>query len=493
MASTIPQSNTTQKFQKTMGGSIKSLFSPGTRTYFMLEHKSKTDKHNLGETANFMTDYVEIGRGSNYAVNFGDDCKTVSRPHAAIVRKQDDWMLTPISKTNPTLVNGHAITKDTLLRNGDEIQLSAAGPKFSFLIPANPKVSGLNFTVRLKAAMNEAIRPYKKTIMLLSLVFILLIGGLSYIAVSQNFKLNNVIAEAQRVNEVFADSLKSFNASNEAIQQQLKKIKVNNYQRVEQKPPVAGNNAAPSDDNEAVPATIESLFPHVYFIQTDRIVYEIDGKTTEVEAKISGTGFLLNDGSFVTARHVIEPWLFSQEDFWASLNLISNNGGSVVHYFTAFSPDGSKLTFTSKDFKLDNSNDESKSVNIKGNDFIVTIPSLRDGFDWAVSKTSTGKGLLFDKSLSNTLPVSTELQILGYSFGIGVNSGSDIRPTYNTCKVSRSGLDKGVIDISDRNFDSGNSGGPVFMKNSKGQFIVVGIVSAGREQQGFIVPISSIQ
>jgi hypothetical protein len=54
-------------------------------------------------------------------------------------------------------------------------------------------------------------------------------------------------------------------------------------------------------------------------------------------------------------------------------------------------------------------------------------------------------------------------------------------------------LDNGRIDISSRAFGPGNSGGPVFVKIAEGNYVVVGIVSAGLDQQGFIVPISSIR
>ena len=49
----------------------------------------------------------------------------------------------------------------------------------------------------------------------------------------------------------------------------------------------------------------------------------------------------------------------------------------------------------------------------------------------------------------------------------------------------------GVINISGRSFDRGNSGGPVFMKTNNG-YVVVGIVSAGMGTQGMIIPISKI-
>jgi hypothetical protein len=475
MSTTIPQTKTTEKFQKTMGGSIKSLFSPGSRTYFVLEHKTNTAKHRPGESANFMSDYVEIGRGNNYAVNFGDDCKTVSRPHAAIVRKESNWLITPISKTNATLVNGQSINRDTLLKNGDEIQLSVGGPKLSFLIPANPKVSGLNFTVRMKAAMNEAIRPYRKTIFVISAIFILAIAGLSYYFMGKVNKSEKIIGEIlsrrpQRDTLITHDTVR--------FQVPTPRINANG----------SGNT------NSTQP--ISKLYSNIYYIESYKIEVNDDGKDYVFNYGISGTGFLMDNGQFVTARHVVEPWLFpsSKEDTTAlAVNVLATKGATVKFFFTAYSPDGDKINMTSSDFVFDQSKDEEQLVDIFDTKVKITLPTS-DGLDWASSTVnSKSGGLQFDKDLSSSLQASTQLYVLGYPWGLGVNSETDIKPLYSECKVSRDGLNKGIIDAGNIGIDHGNSGGPVFAKDNDGKYIVVGIVSAARSNQGFLVPISAVR
>lgn len=489
MPTTIQQSSETQKFQKTMGASIKSLFSPGSRTYFVLEHKSKTNKHNIGESANFMTDYVEIGRGNNYAVNFGDDCKTVSRPHAAIARNQNSWMLTPLSKTNATLLNGQKINGETLLKNGDEIQLSVGGPKFSFLIPSNPKVSGLNFTIRMKAAMNEAVRPYRKTISIISLLFVLAIGGLLYFTIL-----------TQKENKIVADNLKheadSLKHKTDSLELKFLAVtnKLNDIKKIPSKVYIKHVRDTITQI-QPVRSDFSKLMPSIYYIEMEKIIVKskLNNESKETDLRGSGTGFLLNNGTFVTARHCVEPWLFEDELFLYNV-YATNKNYTVTLQFTAYSPNGSKLAFTSDQFLVDRNDDkiETYTDSTSGKIYNYTQAELSGSSDWADCRTNISgntEGLSFDKELSNSLQPPDRLIIFGYSFGIGAHEN----PRYSDCPVSGSGFTNGYITVSGRGFDKGNSGGPVFFSNSKGELTVIGIVSAESGNQGWIVPISSIK
>jgi len=473
MASTISEPKTTNKFAKSIGGSIKSLLNAGGRTYFVLEHKSGSDKHKAGETTEFIGDYIELGRGDSYAVNFGEDCRTVSRPHAAIIRNESNWTLRPLSKTNPTFLNNQKVFTDASLNNGDEIQLSTGGPRLSFLIPANNKVSGMGMTIRMKALMNEAIRPYKTAIATIAVVFILAVAGLSYFIYFQNEKISGM-----------EKTLASYKDAQSKMLDSLRKIK----------PPVPPKQQqqyveVPSKEKP----TIQSLYPGVYYIQTSRVSYSIGGETKTIDFALSGTGFLLNDGRFVTARHVVEPWAFLQADSTIiNMNLIASNGGKVVQEFTAYSSNGSRLTFQSTDFSMNTANDEVIDLPPTDEGLVLKVKKahLDDGQDWAYCKVNSASGgLVYDSKLSTSLPAATPLYILGYPFGIAKGSN----PVYSECKVSRDGINNGIIGISGRGFDTGNSGGPVFAQSNSGEFSVVGIVSAEQGVQGFIVPISAIQ
>jgi hypothetical protein len=142
---------------------------------------------------------------------------------------------------------------------------------------------------------------------------------------------------------------------------------------------------------------------------------------------------------------------------------------------------------------IDQSGDELKEApTSNGSSLVIREASLKNGTDWAVSRTSRNGGLDFDSGLSKSLSASTPLYVLGYSFGIGANGPNDIKPLYNECSVARDGLDNGVIRISNRGFDQGNSGGPVFVKTNN-RYVAVGIVSGGAGAQGLVVPISAVR
>jgi hypothetical protein len=494
--STINPASSTQKFAKSVGGSLKSLVGGKGRKYFVLEYATPSEKHRTGETVEFIGDYIEIGRGNQYAVNFGEDCATVSRPHAAIIRTEQGWVLKPLSAKNPTLLNKIPVRDQAPLNNGAEIQLSYEGPRLLFLIPANNSVASMGMTARMKAVVKEAVRPYKKILSATLVVFLLIISGLVYYMNGQQSNFKNMITQMEKVSKEERDSILSRNTTN---QQRLE----NKIARLikQQAPPQYNTSGSGANNGTAAAGTaassVQSLYGNVYYIRTDKIVAEFNGQTIQCPVGLSGTGFLLNDGSFVTARHVVEPWFFiknESNEAMKAINVIASNGGKITHYFTAWSPTGGKISFKSTDFVIDRSQDElGKYKDTDSSEVLITLAtkSLDNGRDWAVVKTDGKSGLSFNVDLSAKLPASTKLYVLGYPFGMGVNSAEDIRPIYSECQVSRDGLDNGKIDISGRGFDQGNSGGPVFAM-VENKYYVIGIVSAEYGAQGYIVPLSSI-
>lgn len=347
----------------------------------------------------------------------------------------------------------------------------------------------MGMTARMKAVVKEAVRPYKKTLSATLVAFLLIIGGLIYYMTNQQTSFHNMIAKMEKVSKQERDSILNHNAAN---QQRLE----NKIARLIKQ---QGSYQYPNEHSNTTTTTVSSvqnLYSNVYFIRTDKITAELNGKMIECPVGLSGTGFLLNDGSFVTARHVVEPWYFirnESNETMKAINVIASNGGRITHYFTAYSPSGGKISFRSTDFIIDRRNDETGKYKDKdSSEVLITLAnSLDNGSDWAVVKTDGKAGLDFNVGLSSKLPASTKLYVLGYPFGMGVNSASDIKPIYSECQVSRDGLDNGKIDISGRGFDQGNSGGPVFaMVDNK--YYVVGIVSAEYGAQGYIVPLASI-
>lgn len=147
---------TTNSYKKTLSGSIGagmgSLFAPGEKKYYILEHKVSSKYHKVGESQEIIVDNIELGRDSHCQVRFDESFKTVSRHHAAILRDGDMWKLVQLSKTNTTFLNGRPVKDEWYLQNGDEIQLSVNGPKLGFIIPTGKKstVGSIGHTLPFK-------------------------------------------------------------------------------------------------------------------------------------------------------------------------------------------------------------------------------------------------------------------------------------------------------------------------------------------------------
>lgn len=178
----------------TLGVGMSSLFGRPSN-YYVLEHKVASKFHKLGEAQEIIVDYAEIGRDKTCAVRFDESFETVSRHHAAIVKKDGNWKLVQLSRTNSTLLNGHKITDEWYLQNGDEIQVSVNGPKLGFIIPeGGGKKTTMTLTHRLNLFGQQALRPYRNVIITLGVILLLaVVSGVGYGVYS-----NNKAEEAKR-------------------------------------------------------------------------------------------------------------------------------------------------------------------------------------------------------------------------------------------------------------------------------------------------------
>jgi len=112
--------------------------------------------------------------------------------------------------------------------------------------------------------------------------------------------------------------------------------------------------------------------------------------------------------------------------------------------------------------------------------------------DWAYVRTSQKGSIIVDSQLSTSLPVGADLHILGFPHGWGAIDTHNFSSLYNSCKVAKEGLEDGIIRISSKSFEGGNSGGPVFY-NDQGKLKAIGIVSYGvGESHGGIVSLSNL-
>lgn len=194
-----------ETYKKTLAGSIGAglgaIFNASGRSYYVLEHKTDTQYHRVGETQKIIIDQIEIGRDTSCLVRYDETCNTVSRKHAAIVKEQDGWSLLPLSKTNGTYVNGQRIEGKYKLVSGDEMRFSSRGPVVGFIIPPNGQnlVKSIGMTERLNLFRNQALAPYKRAITILCIVFVLAIGGLVYYNISQDKRNQENISKQQSV------------------------------------------------------------------------------------------------------------------------------------------------------------------------------------------------------------------------------------------------------------------------------------------------------
>lgn len=507
---------TTQNYRRSFSGSIGagmgSVFSPKGRKYYILEHKVSSKYHRAGENQEIIIDQIELGRDAKCQVRFDESFTTVSRRHASIIREGDNWKLIQLSHTNSTFLNGRPIHSEWYLQSGDEIQLSVNGPKLNFIIPTgkNATVGSIGLTRRLSLFRQQALRPYKNAIAILSCILLLCVlggGWKLYNLHLQNKQLDQALAlglkeqeKLSAANDSIAKTLLEKGKEISSLEEQIAKLKKDINRRntttaSSQQPTVNVN----SSDNGA----LKKCDAYIFYICS--VKYEIqlpDGEICEVECgsgdeKLpawSGTGFLLNDGRFVTARHVIEPWSFLRgkeaDESMVMLNAIASNGGKVSTLFVAYSSSGQQLRFNTTQFYVNRSGDkEYHAENGKRLCLATSSP-----YDFASCKFDISGGLPYDNEASRNLERGTKLTVLGFPLGLGANSSRDINPVYGSVVVAADGLQNGQILTTDTNYEHGNSGGPVLIEGSNGDLIVVGVVSAmaGRNT-GFVVPISSVR
>ena len=511
-------SQETVKYNRSFAGSIgagmKSVFAGKGRRYYELVHKTRSKYHQEGAVQKIIIDNIELGRDPKCQVRFDDSFTTVSRRHAAIVKEGDGWKLVQLSKTNSTYLNGNKVSDSWYLQSGDEIQLSTGGPKMGFVVPQGDAglVKSIGLTNRLTLFRKQALRPYKTALWCLLGVLIAAcaVGGwLLYKQGQKNAELKETITlfekQSKEAEEAMKAKMDSLSKVNVDMEKQIKGL------RSKIKSSSSSQSAAKPNQNSSTVTTpapknftsIEQCFPFIYYIiSTGFVITDPDGNQGELicgetyeDIRIpfyTATGFLLNDGRFVTARHVAEPWQFWQDadgvdPLMQQFNYIENNGGKVDCFFKCFSPTGDIIQCKSSDYRVNRSQDQVGTYE-SGYKFSL------GGHDFAYMQTGRSDGLAYDDVICDHLKVKTELSILGYPQGLGANGINDTTPIFSNAIVGVEGLQRGMILTTDRNTDHGNSGGPVFYTDDSGNLKVVGLVSGGLgEMVGFIVPMSKVR
>jgi hypothetical protein len=382
------------------------------------------------------------------------------------------------------------------LQNGDEIQLAVNGPKLGFIVPSGEKskISSIGLSHRLSLFRRQAMRPYKTAITTLSCLLLLVILG----AGGGMYWLNDSVKKG-------IEHIPGIIIENDSIKRLLDSIREEN-KRAE----IEQASVPPQQPAVNVQTLIDKCKDDIYYIRVDR-VYLTDGSHEQEVTMETGepyrwiaTGFLLNDGRFVTARHCVQAWRFEADSAVLIHASMAESYGNVkiVASINAINRKGKQFTFKSTDFKLSDIYDGKQSLGAFDDGTPMNLTSVLfaedEKFwstDWAYIKTSLKGTLTMDKNLSNHLQAGTELHVLGFPKQIGVSdTPSAINPAYNKFSVGFDGLDNSGCFLHTRGIDNGNSGGPIFTKQGN-KLVVVGIVSRRSilsDEYGYGVPISAI-
>jgi hypothetical protein len=494
--------NYKRSFSGSVGAGLGSVFGGSGKQYYILEHKITSRYHRAGEAQEIIVDQVEIGRDPKCQVRFDESFSTVSRRHAAIVREGDKWKLIQLSNTNPTLLNGNKVGSEWYLQNGDEIQLSIGGPKLGFIIPAGKTMGSIGLSRRLSLFGKQALRPYKWAIVLLSVLLLLAIGGGVGYSIWQKKNYDNDLANTRKTIE---------NITSKNID--LTKL-ISDYRKQQVKDSIDNANRPVVVPPPAIDKLIAEAKKDVYFIITRSYIWEKEeNKSYPIGEPSYGSGFLLNDGYFVTARHCVETWLFNVSEEAVTANMLVTtypDDFKVYSVVQVYSKNGLQFTLKSSDFKINRSNDVIEQVDVDENNhplrmrfgYPIPLKNRKAGSDrmfaqdWACARVARTSALNADYEASTSLRAGEEVHILGFPVGLGVADGNLlVEPIYNKMAVARDNLDKYGCILTSQGADHGNSGGPVFVLRNN-RLVVVGIVSRldfQTEQYNHIVPVKQIK
>lgn len=459
--------------RKNFGQTIKNVVTKKAGDTIILEHLNNSRDYAMGQRQTIASDHIVIGRDSSCEVRYSDKYDTVSRIHASISKQGEDWELKNLSKSNPTLINGTPVNKSWYLSSDDVIQFSFEGPKIKFRVPSTAEKKSIPWSIVIK---EQVIRPYKKYVIAASIFFAMIISSLVYVIVKQGQTIEQQIADIEIIKTATKKQTEVSQASLDSIRDVYQK-------ELEQE----------KKANRPIGDKIAPYFNDIWYIYAQGVETQFEGETEYFENfNWSGTGFLLDDGRLITAGHVIKPWLFGvtendTADIW--LNLLDNGVGEVRVDFVAISPDGKKISFSTNEASMSRSR-FSKELELSGNDF--ELKEVEREHDWAWIKTKYKGKLSASYKTSTKLNISDKLHILGYPYSLGV-SEKGMTPLYSSSDVSTKGLSYGRIQLTNRNFEHGNSGGPALFEEN-GKLKVVGIVSSGiGSSLGFLVPISKVK
>ena len=556
-----------------VGAGIGAIFNGSGRTYYILEHKTQSKYHNIGESQKIIVDQIEMGRDGSCQVRWEDtpDFEMVSRKHAAIVRDGQNWQLIHLSQSNPTLVNGRPIQGTYYLQSGDEIQLANGGPRMGFIVPQGRQAltSSIKLTERLNLFREQALAPYKRALWTMAILLVLIVAGFGY----WNYKLTQenkaLVAQAEQLIQQSNDldnnisklqeelaatdatnaqakvelenkiaNLKNQRSQvitrivdNPALVEKIKEMeeKLENVKIPEEVQEVINNTT--SEYSEQVVQNPEELvvvddvrnyYGSIYRLVVDNITFEdrngVSHQSNIPTSQIDcGSGFITPNGTFVTARQNIQPWIYvdgnTPADSWRLLvAAVYSFGANVIINYSAYSTDGpaKRLQFKSTDFSMPTGGDIVSAKMTVTEEIVTYIEDLgflgkavsrkkllSEGLDikhmstagraYATLPGTDRQGIPTDAGASNSIAGGQQLDIVYYSSSDVNNLASCA--TYKTVNTERTDNTAGGTIVLQSGPGSSAFGAPAFIREDDGSLRVVGVYVGDRK----IVPIHSIE
>ena len=274
-------------------------------------------------------------------------------------------------------------------------------------------------------------------------------------------------------------------------------------------------NANPTAHGDAS-GTIRDYYNHIYTLKIRRITCERDGRSFDpgisLTDVICGTGFVLSNGTFVTARQNIQPWIFFRELGGRWRELMANYvalGFKVIIEYDAYSTKGTahKLSFNNLDFLVDESGDVTEEtidilkdvrVRIKDNGIDIRSSELKRrtirvwtprSQCFALLPGKGGAGIPYDAGASLASDGGTEVQVAGFKDNPNIHDLSNYI-SYFKSSTSRTDTYGGTIVLQDANRNPGFLGSPAFLKEKDGSYRVIGVMVGRLRGEDKLVPIA---
>jgi hypothetical protein len=481
--------------------------------FYTLEFLTDSKDHPAGSSITIKSHYITFGRDEACDVHFDANQSLVSRTHAAIERRSDKIVLVQLSDTNQTLLNGRPVNQEWALQSGDEIQLSPNGPRIRFQASAVKPIS-LGLTKRIQIFSQQALKPYKRAILILLLLFFMttIIGVFVVREMrKKNIMLTDAYAEINKQTEEHKQALKrgdsvfianqkstteklaDNNRQKEKMARELNDLKASIKKLQEKSVPASVIPAITiTKDSKPLLKMIDDVKNQIYFL---KIFLTIKGQLNREDVG-SGTGIMLKDGRFVTTRQCIQPWIVADinandkfKEQWLLINWLYNNSpkGDVQVDIEVMSTDGKRIYLSGDKFIVDENRDLVYNIDVgygHGKIQLISEPST----DWAFVKVNDAPQTGIEPGFEESTKIEPGAILHFISYAKQVEDGKEqILPRHYELRAPVKEPEHGLLKVLDIDFREGNSGSPVFFEKNN-HLVLIGILSL-HNSQGVVVPI----